>query len=323
MIKKPIVSDISSKKMIVVFKHSRLSYALEKGSPKEQESLSDKNDPITRELTIAHEKNLQSIEEIKSILDDLRISYSMICRSEMNSADLKNKLVVCVGGDGTLLDTSHYCWDSPILGVNSDPESSIGALCAANSLTFREVIKDIYAGRLLPSRTTRLSLTVGGKKSDLLVLNDILFCHKNPASMSRFFLSLNKKTESHRSSGIWVATAAGSTGGIYSCGADSLPIDQDRAIFRLREPYWTDTKKPELLQGSFSKNDLLTIRSNMTDGQIFIDGPHKTIDIELGETVEIGLADQPLWLFDGPRLNANREKIIEQRKSIRSLLRSD
>jgi NAD+ kinase len=318
MEKNPDFQDIKGKKVLVIFKRSRFSYAMERGSLKEKNSLADLDDPITKELLHAHQRNLKCIDEVKSVLEKLNVDFQVMCRSDISKSDLKNKFIISVGGDGTLLDTSHYCDDSPILGVNSDPISSIGALCAATCLNLLEVLKKIYSGLLKPIPLVRLSIVIDKKKYQHLALNDLLFCHKNPAAMSRFMISHRAITESYRSSGIWVATAAGSTGGIYSSGANPIPIKDCAAIFRLREPYWGNVKKPQLLQGIFYQNEQFQIRSKMSDAKIFIDGPHKMVDIKLGTCISIELSHQPLWLFDGPTLIKNRQNIIKQRKSLRN-----
>jgi len=320
MIKNPILDSIEQLEVVVVYKHSRFIYAKERGSKKERLGLLDESDPITKDLVTAHEKNLRCIEAAASALEQMGIRYHMLCRSELSKLKLRNKFVISIGGDGTLLDTSHYCEDSPILGVNSDPQSSIGALCVATIENFPRFINDIYQGKLAPSCLTRLSATMGDRVLEPLALNDVLFCHKNPASMSRFSLSFRGEAESHRASGIWIATAAGSTGGILSSGGEALPLDADLAIFRLREPYWADKMKPKLLTGTIKRNEKLIIRSNMTEAEAFIDGPHEMFAVGLGDTVEISLANQPLWLFDGPCLNDNRNRIIERRHLIRDSL---
>jgi NAD+ kinase len=311
---------MSKKDVVVIYKHSRYSYLLDRGTEAEKRNLLNRADQISQDLLIAHEKNLDCIARVTTILHDLRITYHAMCRADMKRSDLENRFVIAIGGDGTMLDCSHYCDDSPILGVNSDPDSSIGALCAANVTNFRDVIREIWEGKLLPTRLTRLRVTVDGRAIEPLAMNDVLFCHKNPASLSRFSISLNGHEEAHRSSGMWIATAAGSTGGIYSAGATPLPLDDESAIFHVREPYWADALTPQLLSGKFSPSDSLIIRSTMTDGEIFIDGPHERRDLAWGATVEITSDAEPLWLFDGPRLDLNRKKIIERRSAIRGFL---
>jgi NAD+ kinase len=293
---------------------------LERGTDEEKRKLLKQNDATSKELLSAHEKNLACIATVTSVLLDLGFPHRLLCRTDMHRSDFLNQLVIAIGGDGTLLDCSHYCSDSPILGVNSDPESSIGALCAATATTFRDILKEIIAGQLLPKPLARLEVKLNGQTLIPLATNDLLFCHQNPASLSRFSIKLNQVTESHRSSGIWIATAAGSTGGIYSSGASYLNLNAPRAIFRMREPYWANVAQPKLLTGFIEQNDHLSITCDMTDGEIFIDGPHERRNVNFGDVVEISLANQPLWLFDGPRLIDNRKRIIERRESIRELI---
>jgi NAD+ kinase len=319
MLKNPLISDIGSLKITVVYKRSRFTYAQENGTKEEQKKLEDHSDPIIKNLFRAHENNLFCISKIESVLRDLRLEYSLLCRSDLTSKEVNNRFIICVGGDGTLLDTSHYCADSPVLGVNSDPNNSIGALCAANADNILSTLEAILKGEMVPMPVTRLSIRINGKLRLYRPLNDVLFCHENPAAMSRYYLEHSGAIESHRSSGIWVSTGAGSTGGIFSSGANAFAIDDNRAIFRVREPYWTDQKIPKLLDGDISK-EALKITSNMSNGKLFIDGPHKSIRILLGQEVEISLSKEPLWLFDKATLLHKREKIIEQRKPYRKIL---
>lgn len=322
MLKNPIISDIGNLKVTVVYKRSRFSYAEEHGSKEEKRKLKKHSDPISRDLFLAHENNLLCIEKVEATLKDLGIGYSMLCRSDITAQDIENRFIICVGGDGTLLDASHYCVNAPILGVNSDPAHSIGALCAATADNFPSMLKEIFCGHILPMAVTRLSLKLHGREKPYRPLNDVLFCHENPAAMSRFYVQLNSVIESHRSSGIWVSTGAGSTGGIYSAGADAFGLDEKRIMFRVREPYWTDKEVPLLLAGSFLGNERLKITSNMSDARLFIDGPHKSIEIPLGQTLEIALSNEPLWLFDKKSIEQKRQIILGQRKPYRKLLKT-
>lgn len=311
------MSDIKNKAVVVVYKQSRYTYVLTNGSDAEKESLQGQLTSTTKDLYQAHKNNLACLDKVEAHLKSLGVRYEMVCRSDLKQGMLDDKMIVVVGGDGTVLEASHHSKDSPILGVNSDPISSIGALCATTCDDFSIVLSEIYQGTIKPISLRRLAVRVDDVDLAILPVNDILFCHKNPATMTRFVISLNGHREFHRSSGIWVATAAGSTGGIYSSGANELPLDDDRAIFRMREPYWVDCAKPSLLSGYIENDDILTIESSMMDGELYLDGPHKSFAVPLGGIVAISLAQQPLWLFDGPRLKKNRMQIIEQRQSIR------
>ncbi len=241
---------VADKKITLIYKHSRLAYAQDKAIPSELKNLANENDTITQKLTESHESNLRCIDHISSVLDSLGLSYRIVCRSDIRPKDIEDRFIISVGGDGTVLETSHHCVNEPVLGVNSDPKHSIGALCIATQNNFRDLLEQIYQGSLKPSPIQRLALKHQDNLIAIRALNDILFCHQNPGAMSRFSLSSKNKHEVHRSSGIWVASAAGSTGGIFSSGGEAYPIEADCGIFRVREPYWSDHQPPALLFGS-------------------------------------------------------------------------
>lgn len=315
----PFSTNNALKNVLVVFKHSRYTYAEEHAEG--SQVIFDHHNPLTKQLLLAHDKNQACIDHVVATLKKLNIAHSAICRSELNPKQAKNCFIISVGGDGTLLDVSHQCSDSIVLGVNSDPDSSRGALCAAQANNFEKIFKEIYQGKLQPTKLARLAITVGHKDIGINALNDVLFCHKNPAAMSRFSVSLKGLTENSHASGIWIATPAGSTGGIFSAGASPLPLLAHHAIFLQREPSWSQASAPSLLCGAIQPGEKIVITANMSDAAIFVDGPHKMFDVPLGHSVEIALSDQSLWLFDGEKLEEGRKKLIAQRKGIQQQLK--
>lgn len=66
-----------------------------------------------------------AINFVKNVLRKKAVDWQAICRNNIpqDSQPIHNvDLVVTVGGDGTLLQASHFIDDSiPVLGVNSDP----------------------------------------------------------------------------------------------------------------------------------------------------------------------------------------------------------
>lgn len=313
--------DVRTKNIAIIYKKSRLAFTKEKASKREINNLQKEHDQTVSDLIRAHEHNLLSIEKVKSVVEDLGFSYRLISRFDLNPQDVKDTLVITVGGDGTLLDTSHHCIDSPILGVNSDPEQSIGALCIATKDTIKSILIDIMENRLCPSPLTRLAIKIEQEPKELLALNDVLFSNENPAATSRYVITKNGLSESHRSSGIWIATPAGSTGGIYSSGGPMIPLSHNEAIFHVREPYLVSAHDPKLLFGKILPNESLQLKSTMNDAHLYIDGSHQKLLLPFGDTATISLSDKPLWLYNGALLNKAREEAIEQRKAYRRLLK--
>ncbi|CAJ1957698.1 unnamed protein product [Sphenostylis stenocarpa] len=100
-----------------------------------------------------------------------------------------------LGGDGTLLQTSHSLDDKiPVPGVNSDPRlmsefdvtRSTAHFCAATIENFEQVFDGILEGQVLPSKLTRMMISVNALPLSTYALNDILVAHPCPASLSGF-----------------------------------------------------------------------------------------------------------------------------------------
>lgn len=69
------------------------------------------------------ESHRRCVDSVTKILGDTGVDYNVIRRDELHRGSLFDKdLVIAVGGDGTILNTSSFIDDSiPLLGVNSDP----------------------------------------------------------------------------------------------------------------------------------------------------------------------------------------------------------
>ena len=78
-------------------------------------------------------------------------------------------------------------------------------------------------------------VTLDGVMLPEAALNDVLIAHQHPAATSRYLVRLGRISETHRSSGLWVSTPAGSTAGIRSSGGAVLPLRSRRLQFRARE----------------------------------------------------------------------------------------
>lgn len=209
------------------------------------------------------------------------------------------RLVISVGGDGTLLTASHWVTGGALLGINSAPRSSVGFLTLARRTNLARTLARIASGDLLPQEVARLEVEVEGK---LLppALNDVLLAHEQPAATSRYRLHLGRRVEDHRSSGLWVATAAGSTAGIRSAGGQTLPLDARRLQFRARELYRVRGRGATLESGFVEAGQELVIESAMAAGWLFLDGARMATPFPFGARAAFRVAEAPLRLFAEP-----------------------
>jgi NAD+ kinase len=208
--------------------------------------------------------------------------------------------VISVGGDGTLLAAAHWVSGARLLGVNSAPRSSVGYLTSTRRASLMRDLTRIAKGTWLPQQVSRLEVALDGKPLPP-ALNDVLVAHEQPAATSRYRLHLGKQAEEHRSSGLWVASAAGSTAGIRSAGGQPMPLDARRLQFRARELYRPRGSRPAVLESGFVEaGEELAIESAMESGWLFLDGARMAVRFPFGSRATFRVAEQPLLLFADP-----------------------
>ena len=210
------------------------------------------------------------------------------------------RLVVSVGGDGTLLTASHWVRDGLLLGVNSAPGDSVGFFALARRETFAEILDRILRRELRPTPVARLAIELDGQRLPEPALNDVLAVHQHPAATSRYVLRLAGREEEHRSSGLWIAAPAGSTAGIASAGGRRMPLRSRRLQFRARELYRAPGRIYEMASGFVAPGESLLVESRMDDGWLFIDGARTSYRFPFGAKAEMRLAPEPLRLFAEP-----------------------
>ena len=126
------------------------------------------------------------------------------------------------------------------------------------------------------------------------VLNDILIGHRNPAAMSRYFLTLKNVREEQRNSGLWIATAAGSSGAIHSAGGQALAPESKKIQYMPRELYEGFNPHYRLRGGALELKTPMVVESLMPDGVVFVDGAHFKYPFVFGDKIMISNSPQPL-----------------------------
>lgn len=211
-------------------------------------------------------------------------------------------LVVTVGGDGTLLAASHHVSAIPILGVNSSPEHSVGFFCPAHLGNLDATLQAALDGTLPSVLLSRMQVSVNNRICSRRVLNEALFCHASPAATSRYVVTFGGESEEQRSSGVWVSTAAGSTGAARSAGGRVLPFASRKLQLVVREPYVESRRRTRPAPVSlnhmiFEPPETLMLLSKMEDARLYLDGPYRQIPVGLGDRVVCSVSDEPLHVL--------------------------
>lgn len=241
-------------------------------------------DPADRDrLLRADQENRRALGDLTAHLARLGIPFDAVSRGSL-AAKRRYDLVLSLGGDGTFFAAARYLKDTPILGINSDPSNSLGLWTCADRSDFREPLDRALTGKLRACRIHRMSVAINGKPLREQAFNDVLIAHKNPAAMTRYRLSVGSAAEQQRSSGLWIATAAGSTAGIRSAGGRRMPISSKRLQYLVREPYTWPQRRYRLVRGFVPE---LRLQALTVGVGLWIDGSRVRYDLGLGDRVEL------------------------------------
>ena len=286
------------------------------------------------DLIWAHQAHVETRQLLEATLRELGWSYCIWNLDELNEMHLpfyvsklpqvslspRQKIVLTLGGDGTLLHASHYVGgDVAIFGINSCVEHSVGALCFATRTTLCNALFRLHQEKLVPKRIARLRTTTSETGQVPLALNDILLCNQHPAATSRYQIFVENlytpnsaqqdgncekfSAEHHLSSGIWISTAAGSSAAIKSYGLPKLDISSTQFLLAVREPYVAHTRAQE--SSSYKLDKLLlssdhqvSLFSRMRAGLVCVDGPDNGLLLGFGSKITVDSpADAGLLLY--------------------------
>lgn len=286
--------------VLVVYKKSVYQiYVLERRNPSLLRQL--RLDETFWKLRAAHEAHQKALREIQKVLRKSQIPHRIIHRAR--KFDYRPyDFVISVGGDGTFLEAARGVRNQVILGVNSDPDRSVGSFCSTNQNTFEKVFDSILCGRASIVKLDRMQLKLNGDPLDFNVLNDILISHPNPAAMSRYRIRIGRLGEEQRSSGLWISTAAGSTGAMKSAGGKVLPLGSNKIQYLPRELYWGRGANYRLKGGVLSGETTIKAESLMRVGMIYVDGAHFRISFSYGDRLEVSRSSYPLKSVKQPKV---------------------
>jgi NAD+ kinase len=284
---------VAKPKVLVVYKESAYSQYLSK----KQLAKSLKKSGYWDIVLGSHQRHNLTLNGVRETLEREGLDVTLVLRNQVHrekGVEEKYQLLVSVGGDGTLLDSSHHALQVPVLGVNSDPLRSVARFSGCNLKTFPVVLKAYLEGRLKPTLIPRLEFWVNGRKNPWLVLNDLLVTTLSPAGTSRYVLKVGPRTEEQMSSGIWISTAAGSTAAIFSAGGKALSPTSRKLQYVVREAYQKKFGVRRLLKGVFDPGSVLEVVSRMKEGRLFIDGANLVCPFKLGDRLKVRSSSHPL-----------------------------
>lgn len=207
--------------ILIVAKHSKYEWERKRLHLSHDELLAKYNkehaslDAILR----SHEKQISARENLAQILPSSTLIMMDVFQAanglkglvELNS---EINMVLVLGGDNSFTCVSHMVGDYPILGINSDPERSVGCLTRwsiENDEDIFNLVEAIDFENYVIEPWTRLEATINGK-SVTPATSEYFFGERQRNHMSRHVIVHQGREFEQKCSGIIFATGAGSTG---------------------------------------------------------------------------------------------------------------
>ena len=130
------------------------------------------------------------------------------------------ELILVIGGDGSMLDASHYAIERniPMLGIN------LGKVGYLNEVEPQDIaiLKNIFSGEYKIDEKMTLSAVYNSDDSNQasprLAVNDVVISHENYLGIANFTLKSKSGAIKYRADGLAVSTPQGSTAYSLSAG---------------------------------------------------------------------------------------------------------
>lgn len=240
----------------------------------------------------AHQEHLETAQSVEAAFSAAKLEYRFVNVDDQSWAlDADTRVLLTVGGDGTLLSASHRVGNQPVTmyGLRSTG-TSVGYLCAGSIERLDELVESIKndSFRILLASRLQAEIHAAGMAPKLTppALNDFLYSNMNPAGMTRYRLTLGDRVEDHKSSGMWLSTALGSTAGILAAGGVMQPRNDRNFQFMVRELYRLVGKNFYLVNGFFDPDKKQLCLENRCERAILAaDGNHSVTELSWGDRV--------------------------------------
>ena len=217
-------------------------------------------------------------------------------------------LVFTLGQDGLVANTAKYVGGQPIIAVNPEPSRFDGILLPFAPEEARAVTERAMDGKA-QVRDVTLAEVVLNDGQRLLAFNDLFIGARSHVS-ALYRIACSGRSETQSSSGVLIATGAGSTGWVSSafnmaagisqfCGgkpgsAIRLPWEDRRLIFVVREPFLSRHSQATVIAGMLGPTEELSLQSLMpSGGVIFSDGMESDfLNFNSGSSAVVHAAEQ-------------------------------
>jgi NAD+ kinase len=295
-------------RVLVVFKKTTYMDALEKNDQRTLELIRTGHESASKILP-THEAHEATMKDVHRQFTNRGITFKSVPR-ELMPEELSSgrwDAVATVGGDGTVLEASHYLQSRvPILGINSAVCSSHGHYCLANMSNLGSILDEILSGNRKPISVMRLRLWLDGRQIAEPVLNEVWITHGKKGAVAQYTLYVNRNKSEQKSDGLIIGPPGGTTAVMHSYGGKVLPITARRFLYVVQGRI-VQTPEDLLFQSAvLHKNDVVRIVSQTAEGILLIDGRYIQYGFPRGSELIVKPSTSDLLMYADRHMNARK-----------------
>lgn len=233
-------------------------------------------------------------EEFTVCVEELigRTIPTEMCYGHCANIAAKDAVMVCYGGDGTLLEGVHRLEGSniPVVGINS---GRLGFLALAQCDEIESVFERIANRSLNIEQRSMLAVTgnFDGKIQTLFALNEVAVQRLGATMISVEILIDRKPTLTCNGDGVIVSTPTGSTAYSLSAGG---PIVSPACRCFVITPLSPHNLTMRSVVAPDNSSVLLKVHTRSNEASISID--NRTLSIADGEQIEVKIAERSISL---------------------------
>ncbi len=252
---------------------------------------SSKYKPEAREL----------VEQTVASLEKLGIEVVSDVDGVKDLGRLELDMVMCFGGDGTLLSTARRLANSeiPTLGINFGKLGFLAEHSIAELTSYLAGEKPT-SWEVTPKMMLQLSITRNGKTEQHYGMNDVMLSQGVMTRLLNIIMSVDGQHATHyRADGIVVSTPVGSTAYSLSLGGPILTQGLRAFVITPIAPHVL-TNRPIVIEGSSEATFVVSGKAG--EIALIIDGQER-IDIAIGESFSIQAAPKDFMLISNTTRN--------------------
>ena len=278
-------------KLVVVTRKTRLAQLLERWDSRGQARYAiERQGGDFADYQREDDTYRRALATVDRGLDELGLKQQHLDRAVVPSyLFAPHDLIVTVGQDGLVANVAKYVGAQPVVAINPDPARFDGVLLPFAVEQARGAVGRVLAGRA-HTRDVTLAEARLNDGQRLLAFNDLFVGARSHVS-ARYAIAVGGRPEAQSSSGVLIATGAGSTGWLSSMFAMArglaafaggsvgapppLALDDPRLAYVVREPFVSKTSQATVVA-----------RQQAAGARIAIESPKPHRGVILSDRVE-------------------------------------